>query len=81
MSVDDELIRHFVPDRMRRRLKLAIAVKVPGARHIAQLGISSTQRVARRMAFRQRRSLLQMDTWRPAEIQEFRNISRISRCL
>jgi preprotein translocase subunit SecA len=63
MSVDDELIRRFVPDWMRRRLKSAVAIKGPGARPLAQMAISRAQRAAQRMAFRQRHSVLKMDTW------------------
>jgi len=63
MSVDDELIRRFVPAWMRRRLKSAVAIKGPGARSLAQMAIARAQRAAQRMAFRQRRSVLKMDTW------------------
>jgi preprotein translocase subunit SecA len=63
MSVEDELIRRFVPAWLQRRLKSAAALNGPGARHLSQLAISSAQRAAQRMAFRQRRSVLQMDTW------------------
>jgi preprotein translocase subunit SecA len=63
MSVDDELIRRFVPDWMGRRLKSAIAVKGPGARHIAQMAVSYAQGAAQRLAFRQRKNVLKMDTW------------------
>jgi preprotein translocase subunit SecA len=63
MSVDDELIRRFVPAWMRRRLKSAVAIKGPGARFLAQMAIARAQRAAQRMAFRQRRSVLKMDTW------------------
>ena len=63
MSVDDELIRRFVPAWMRRRLKSAVAIKGPGARPLAQMAIARAQRAAQRMAFRQRHSVLKMDTW------------------
>ena len=63
MSADDELIRRFVPAWLQGRLKSAAALNGPGARYISQLAISSAQRAAQRMAFRQRRSVLQMDTW------------------
>jgi len=63
MSVDDELIRRFVPTWMSGRLKSAIAVKGPGARHIAQMAVSYAQGAAQRLAFRQRKNVLKMDTW------------------
>jgi len=63
VSVEDELIKRFVPAWLRGRLKSAVALNGPGARSISQLAISSAQRAAQRMAFRQRRSVLQMDTW------------------
>jgi preprotein translocase subunit SecA len=63
MSVEDELVRRFVPAWLQGRLKSAVAFNGPGARQISQLAISRAQRAAQRMAFRQRRSVLQMDTW------------------
>ncbi len=63
MSVDDELIQRFVPAPMRRRLSSAVESETPGANRIAERALSYAQRAAQRLAFRQRRSVLQMDTW------------------
>jgi hypothetical protein len=52
-----------VPAWLQGRLKSAAALNGPGARYISQLALSSAQRAAQRMAFRQRRSVLKMDTW------------------
>lgn len=63
ISVDDELIQRFVPAPMHRRLSLAIERQRPGARRIAERGLSYAQRAAQRLAFRQRAGVLRMDTW------------------
>jgi preprotein translocase subunit SecA len=63
LSVEDELVRRFVPAWLQGRLKAAVALNGPGARHLSQLAISRAQRAAQRMAYRQRRSVLKMDTW------------------
>jgi len=63
MSVDDELIRRFVPAQMRNRLAGALKGKMPGAGRLAETALYHAQRAAQRMAFRQRRNVLRMDTW------------------
>jgi len=63
MSVEDELIRRFVPEAMRKRLASAVRGKAPGAKKLAEAALSHAQRAAQRLAFRQRRNVLQMDTW------------------
>jgi preprotein translocase subunit SecA len=63
MSADDELIRRFLPSWMGRQLKSAIATKAPGMSQIAQIAISRAQNDAQRLAFRQRRNVLKIDTW------------------
>lgn len=63
MSVDDELIQRFVPAAMRKRLSATIESGVPGADRIAERAILYAQRAAQRLAFRQRGSVLRMDTW------------------
>lgn len=63
VSVDDELIRRFVPEAMGRHLKSAVTINAPGSRKLAQMAISYAQKAAQRMAFSQRRNVLKKDTW------------------
>jgi preprotein translocase subunit SecA len=63
VSVDDELIQRFVPEPMRKRLAAAIRNHTPGAKHLAGAAVSHAQRAAQRLAYRQRRNVLKMDTW------------------
>ncbi|MEA1901629.1 MAG: preprotein translocase subunit SecA [Thermodesulfobacteriota bacterium] len=63
MSVDDELIQRFVPGPLRKRLASAIEKKRPVAKRLAESILSHAQRAAQRLAFRQRRGVLKMDTW------------------
>jgi len=63
VSTEDELIRRFVPAWLRGRLQKTVASKAPGTRQLAQVDIARAQRAAQRMAYRQRRSVLKMDTW------------------
>ena len=63
MSADDELIQRFVPAAMRNRLASALKTKTPGASRLAEAGLFHAQRAAQRLAYRQRRNVLQMDTW------------------
>ena len=63
MSADDELIQRFLPGWLGRRLKSAIAIQAPGVCQFAQMAISHAQNAAQRLAFRQRRNVLKMDTW------------------
>jgi len=63
ISVDDELIRRFVPAPMHNRLAAALGRKTPGAGRLAQAALSQAQRAAQRLAYRQRKNVLQMDTW------------------
>jgi preprotein translocase subunit SecA len=63
MSVEDELISRFVPATMRKRLMTALKTKAPGAGRLATGALSYAQRAAQRLAYRQRRNVLRMDTW------------------
>jgi len=63
MSVEDELIRRFVPGALRNRLASAVKGRAPGAKKLAEAALSHAQRTAQNLAFRQRRNVLQMDTW------------------
>ncbi len=61
MSADDELIQRFVPAWMRPRLKAAMESGMPGGRQLAQGALTFAQGAAQRLAFRERRNVLQMD--------------------
>jgi preprotein translocase subunit SecA len=63
MSVEDELIQRFVPPALRTRLASALTGKRPGARRLATTATTHAQRAAQRLAYRQRRNVLRMDTW------------------
>lgn len=63
MSMDDELIQRFVPYPIRRILSTAVEKKSRRAHHIAENTLLYAQRAAQRLAFLQRRGVLQMDTW------------------
>ncbi|UCD34975.1 MAG: prepilin peptidase [Nitrospiraceae bacterium] len=63
ISVDDELFQRFVPAPLRRVLAAAVDRGSPGTQRIAQFCLSLAQRSAQRLAYRQRRGVLEMDTW------------------
>ncbi|MBW2623243.1 MAG: prepilin peptidase, partial [Deltaproteobacteria bacterium] len=63
MCVDDELIQRFVPAPMRNRLAPILNRRAPGAKLLAEAALSQAQRAAQRLAFRQRKNVLKMDTW------------------
>jgi preprotein translocase subunit SecA len=63
MSAEDELIRRFVPVPMRNRLANTIAIGAPGSNLLAKAALFHAQRAAQRLAYRQRRNVLKMDTW------------------
>ena len=63
ISTEDELLRRFVPQILRRRLEAAVRSGIPAAGFLAHQAILQAQRAAQRLAFRQRRNVLKMDTW------------------
>ena len=63
MSAEDELIRRFIPGVVRKNLGLAIDKRVPGVKQMAEKTMLMAQYAAQRMAFKQRKNVLQMDTW------------------
>ncbi len=63
ISVEDELIQRFVPATMRNRLATALRVGAPGASLLAETALIHAQRAAQRLAYRQRKNVLKMDTW------------------
>jgi len=63
MALDDELIQRFVRAPMRKRLADAIRMRAPGSGRMAEAALKHAQRAAQRLAYRQRRNVLKMDTW------------------
>jgi preprotein translocase subunit SecA len=63
ISADDELLRRFMPEVLRRRLRDAIRAGLPATSLLAHQAVLQSQRAAQRLAFRQRRNVLKMDTW------------------
>jgi preprotein translocase subunit SecA len=63
MSADDELLRRFMPEVLRRRLADAIRAGLPVTHLLAHQAVLQAQRAAQRLAFRQRRNVLKMDNW------------------
>ncbi len=63
ICAEDELIQRFVPAPMRTRLASALKSGTPGTSRLAKAALSHAQRAAQRLAFRQRKNVLKMDTW------------------
>jgi preprotein translocase subunit SecA len=63
MCIEDELIQRFVPAPICRWLSSAVEKGLPGTQSIAQHSLSYAQKAAQRLAFRQRRGVLKIDTW------------------
>jgi preprotein translocase subunit SecA len=63
VSLEDELVKRFVPDLMRKRVEWVVRHGKGPAEKLAGTTFSVAQFRAQRMAFRQRRSVLKYDTW------------------
>jgi len=63
MSIEDELIERFIPSIVRKNLAWAIEKKSPGAHLLAGRAVIMAQNAAQRLAFKQRKNVLMMDTW------------------
>jgi preprotein translocase subunit SecA len=63
VSVEDELIRRFVPDVLRKRVQEGVRRSAPGTQLLAGAGFKYAQFAAQRQALRQRRAVLKFDTW------------------
>ena len=63
VSMEDEVIRKYLPESIRRSLKVALRYKLPGASGIAISAVKLAQSTAQRLAFHRRCSVLRMDTW------------------
>jgi len=63
IGLEDDLLQRFVPTPMRKRLATAIRRQMPGAQRLTEIALAHAQRKAQRLAYRQRRNVLKMDTW------------------
>jgi preprotein translocase subunit SecA len=63
ISAEDELLRRFVPEPLRRRLQTAARRQWTGTQRLATATFKYAQFIAQRQAFRQRRQVLKFDTW------------------
>ncbi len=63
VSMDDELFRRFLPGPMARGFAAAVDRNTPGTERIAEQCLLYAQKAAQRLAFRQRRGVMAMDTW------------------
>jgi preprotein translocase subunit SecA len=63
VSIQDELIRRFVPRIAGRRLESAAHNNRSGLQRMAAIAFKYAQFAAQRMAFKQRRQVLKFDTW------------------
>ena len=63
VSMDDPLIRRYVPKPLINAMKVPLALKLPGSRSEAMVIVRLAQETAHRVAYKQRRSVLRMDTW------------------
>ncbi len=61
ISVDDELIKRFVPVWVRNGLETAVAADLPAASQMAHRVFRYAQKAAEKLAFRQRASVLRAD--------------------
>jgi preprotein translocase subunit SecA len=63
VSTEDELIRRFVPEFLRRRLEGFARRQHSTTKVLASAAFKHSQLAAQRLAFRQRRNVLKYDTW------------------
>ena len=63
ISVEDEILARFAPAGLREKVKQAVRRALPGAKRLVGTAVACAQRSAQRQAFRQRRQVLEVDTW------------------
>ena len=61
VSVDDELIRRFVPSWVRHRIEAAVGANFPASSQMAKQALRHAQKAAEKLASRQRASVLRAD--------------------
>lgn len=63
ICVEDELIQRFVPRMLANKLSWAVERKLPISDRLSRVALSIAQNTAQRLAYKQRRNVLVMDTW------------------
>jgi preprotein translocase subunit SecA len=63
VSVEDELLKRYLPGAVANQLASAFRNKRPGSEALVKHMFDRSQRIAQRHAFRQRMGVLAMDTW------------------
>ena len=63
ISVEDEILARFAPVGLLEKAQQSVRRELPGAKRLVGTAIAYAQRSAQRMAFRQRRQVLEVDTW------------------
>ncbi|MDA1137287.1 MAG: hypothetical protein O3B01_01775 [Planctomycetota bacterium] len=62
-SLDDELVRRFIPEKILNQFRKRMAQGMPGAKTATAVLIHLAQSLAHRQSHRQRNSVLRADTW------------------
>ena len=63
VSLEDELLERYLPAWLRDRLSRALAANSPAATFLTRQAFEYAQREAQKLAYRQRKNVLKMDTW------------------
>lgn len=63
VSVEDELVRRYLPPTAQRVLAEAVRRRCGGWEQIAKLGFAEAQRRAQRLAYKQRQAVMRADLW------------------
>jgi preprotein translocase subunit SecA len=63
VSMEDEILRRFVPRAIRNAVQAQLENRFVGARFSAAAAARLAQSTAQRLAYRRRRGVLRMDTW------------------
>lgn len=63
VSIEDELIRRYLPTPMQRQLATVVRARLPGADKLARFAFAHAQRTAQNIAFKMRKNVLRMDDW------------------
>jgi preprotein translocase subunit SecA len=63
MSIDDELAMRYINPKLRQILKHCLKNKFPGHKYFVSKTFSRAQKTSEKLAEKQRRKILQTDTW------------------